>query len=94
MWQREGWGNELGTQTLQYLILSQSFPFNCPAFQKVPQARISRSYLTLASGHSVVVSSLNKEKEPSWLGEKAKEGGKGRQHLCCYVAVKIDEKVF
>lgn len=82
MWQWWGWGNELGPQTLQYLILFQSFPWhllvtlsNCPAFQKVPQARISRSCLALAIGCSVVsqlVSPLKKEKETGWLGEEVR----------------------
>lgn len=79
MWQRKGWENELVAQILQYLTLFHSFLFNCPAFQKVLQARISRSYLTWTSGHSVVVSSVNKEKDTSWLGEKGEEGGKSRE---------------
>lgn len=46
---------------------------NCPAFQRIPQARFSRSCLALAGGHAVVsqfVSSLNKEKEAGWMGER------------------------
>lgn len=89
MWQWQGWGNKLGPQTIPYPVLTQVYPSclsitmqNCSAFQKVRQARISRSCLTLASGPSVVsqlVSSLKKEKEVGWLVREGRGKGKRRQ---------------